>query len=362
VAEQSGRRHQPGRIVIVGLAVAAVAATGTYLALTSSQSNAGAEVAPDAAALTTQAVERRDLTTTLTASCPVDYGAAVELMAGGAGTVTKLRSVGAVIGQGDTLYRLDDKPVVALRGKVTAWRDLVPWMAAGRDIAQAKKALAALGYADGQAIGTSTKWNWALSEAIGDFTEDLGYARRSTLSRSVFVFLADDIRVDSLAVVAGSPLTPGGPVLTWTGTAQRVTCSVDSSNRRYAVVGAPVDLTFPDLSGATGTVTAAEDAPGANPGEADQIELTVEAAAPALAAQADGALARAVFTDTLAQSVLAVPVTALVAFTDGGYGVQRVAADGVAEYLPVQTGTFADTWVEVAGAGLAEGDQVVVTP
>jgi hypothetical protein len=57
------------------------------------------------------------------------------------------------------------------------------------------------------------------------------------------------------------------------------------------------------------------------------------------------------------ENVLAVPVGALVALAEGGYGVQVV--DGsTTKYVPVQTGMFADGKVEISGAGIAAGTVV----
>ena len=56
------------------------------------------------------------------------------------------------------------------------------------------------------------------------------------------------------------------------------------------------------------------------------------------------------------------PVTALVALVDGGYGVEKVDADGNRSYVSVTTGSFSETLVEVESPDLAEGDEVVVTP
>ncbi len=52
--------------------------------------------------------------------------------------------------------------------------------------------------------------------------------------------------------------------------------------------------------------------------------------------------------------VLTVPVAALVALAEGGYGVQ-VVDGGTSRFVAVETGLFADGRVEVSGAGLAAG-------
>ena len=44
---------------------------------------------------------------------------------------------------------------------------------------------------------------------------------------------------------------------------------------------------------------------------------------------------------------------------DGSSVVERVETDGTTSQVPVETGAFADGWVEVTG-DLAEGDDVVV--
>jgi len=52
--------------------------------------------------------------------------------------------------------------------------------------------------------------------------------------------------------------------------------------------------------------------------------------------------------------VLAVPITALVALADGGFGVE-LAEGKTSRVIPVSVGLFARGYVEVAGEGVAEG-------
>jgi len=59
------------------------------------------------------------------------------------------------------------------------------------------------------------------------------------------------------------------------------------------------------------------------------------------------------------KGVLAVPVAALLALREGGYGVAIVDGDG-RRVVKVETGMFADGLVEVTGDGLAEGTKVEV--
>jgi multidrug efflux pump subunit AcrA (membrane-fusion protein) len=57
----------------------------------------------------------------------------------------------------------------------------------------------------------------------------------------------------------------------------------------------------------------------------------------------------------VAKGVLAVPVSALLARAEGGYALEL--PDGT--LVPVETGSYADGWVEVEGDGIAAGTKVV---
>jgi multidrug efflux pump subunit AcrA (membrane-fusion protein) len=61
-------------------------------------------------------------------------------------------------------------------------------------------------------------------------------------------------------------------------------------------------------------------------------------------------------------NVLAVPVTALLAQSNGGYSVEIVNPDATHRLIPVSLGMFddADGLVQVTGPGLAAGQDVVV--
>ena len=61
-------------------------------------------------------------------------------------------------------------------------------------------------------------------------------------------------------------------------------------------------------------------------------------------------------------SALAVPVTALLAQSEGGYAVEVVRAGGTSHLVPVTLGLFDDAGglVQVTGSGLAAGQNVVV--
>ena len=64
-------------------------------------------------------------------------------------------------------------------------------------------------------------------------------------------------------------------------------------------------------------------------------------------------------TSELAADVLSVPVSALLALVEGGYAIEIPDDDGT-RLVGVETGMFADGFVEISGDGLEAGMEVVV--
>jgi multidrug efflux pump subunit AcrA (membrane-fusion protein) len=65
-------------------------------------------------------------------------------------------------------------------------------------------------------------------------------------------------------------------------------------------------------------------------------------------------------TSELAEQVLTIPVSALLALVEGGYAVEVMDAGDSTRLVAVETGMFADGVVEISGEGLSEGLLVVV--
>ena len=92
-------------------------------------------------------------------------------------------------------------------------------------------------------------------------------------------------------------------------------------------------------------------------GQKPKIVLTISVDEPKAAEGLESANVTALFTVSKKQNVLAVPIGALLALNEGGYGV--VTEDG--KTIPVTVGIFAKGQVEVQGDGLREGMKVVTT-
>jgi hypothetical protein len=61
-----------------------------------------------------------------------------------------------------------------------------------------------------------------------------------------------------------------------------------------------------------------------------------------------------------ADEALSVPISALLALAEGGYALE-VVGNGGTSLVGVETGKFAEGWVEVSGEGISEGVEIVVS-
>jgi hypothetical protein len=327
---------------------------------------AGSDDDDPAATPATATVQRTNLTETLTEGGQLEYGDPLDVGTLLTGTVTWTPVAGSVVTEGEPLYRLDADPVLRLDGKVPAWRDLDPYVTTGSDVLQLEQALTDLGYADDLDMEVNGDWTWVTTIAVKRWQEDHGLAEDGELPLGRVAFTDGDVRVASVAVEEGTPVEPGTVVLQVSDTERTVTVSVDTTQQELAPVHEAVELEFPDGTSARGRIGEVEHVEGDETTE-EALNVTIEMAGPkadrkAVAKQLDGTSVQVGFAHTVAKDVLAVPVTALVALVDGGYGVEKVGADGARTYVAVTTGAFSETLVEVESADLAEGDEVVVTP
>src|SRR5947209_13725825 len=128
--------------------VAAVGVTGGVLAMSGEkQASAAARPMP----VGTTQVEKRTLSAMVSQGGVLTYrarsdGSPYSVINQTHGLYTSLPTLGRVIRQGHVLYRVNDRPVVLLRGSTPAYRTLSAG-AIGPDVAELNADLVALGYA-----------------------------------------------------------------------------------------------------------------------------------------------------------------------------------------------------------------------
>jgi peptidoglycan hydrolase-like protein with peptidoglycan-binding domain len=254
---------------------------------------------------------------------------------------------------------VDDDPVVLLCGTLPAYRRLRPG-AEGRDVRQFERNLWALGY---RGFTVDAEFTSATARAVEDWQDDLGRPETGAVDPADVVYAAGPVRVDSSAAAAGDAAQPGGEVLTVTGTARVAVVDLEMADQRLAKKGAAVRVTLPDGGETSATVAAVRTvvvpADGPDGEDTTAIEVTITFPAGRTPRGLDEASVDVAFTSGTAKDVLTVPVAALLALSEGGYGVEVV--DGsTSRIVAVRTGLFADGKVEISGAGVAEGTVVGV--
>ncbi|MFF1816789.1 peptidoglycan-binding protein [Kribbella sp. NPDC058245] len=350
------RRRRAGRVVIAVVAVVAAgagaaAATGVLDGRQPTQSAAETPAA-------TAKVTRQTLVDKQTESGELGHGAPVVVSAKLSGTLTALAAIGSTIGRGDTVYRVDDTPVVLLYGALPAYRNLVVGTE-GTDVAQFENNLAALGYTG---FTADRQYTQRTAAAVKKWQKALGLPQTGTVEQGRIYYATGPVRVDSQEAVPGSGVGPDAPLLKYTGSARLVTVSMDVADERLAVKGAVVTVTLPDGKTVRGTigdtktiVVPADGSPGSN--ASTRVDVTVTVADQKALAGLDRASVKVGFTAAQRKNVLTVPVAALLALSEGGYGVE-VVNGSTTKTVAVKTGLFADGRVEISGDGVAEGATV----
>jgi peptidoglycan hydrolase-like protein with peptidoglycan-binding domain len=215
--------------------------------------------------------------------------------------------------------------------------------------------LAALGY---RGFTVDNDYTAATASAVRRWQKDLGVTQTGTLDPAAVVLAPDAIRVATLKATPGDAAS--GPVLTWTRTARVVTVALDVSKQSLVKPGLTATVTLPDGKPVDGTVAAVGSvATAGQQGNPATIEVVVNVADQGALGTLDQAPVGVTLVSAKVENVLTVPVAALVALAEGGYGVQ-VVEGSTTRYVPVKTGMFANGRVEISGAGIQAGTVVGV--
>ncbi|MBG0567693.1 peptidoglycan-binding protein [Actinoplanes aureus] len=306
---------------------------------------------------TTEQVKKETLVDTESHDGSLGYGDSTTLTTRLSGTVTGLPATGATIKRGKALYHLDNDPVVLLYGSLPAYRDLSPGVE-GADVKQFEKNLWALGY---RGFDVDDEYTSATADAVEDWQDDLGLTETGTVELGRVVYRSGPVRADAQTATVGEAAQPGAEMLEVTGTGRVATVELDMGDQRLAKKGAAVQVTLPDgkaVPGKISDVTTFVDTSD-NPNEEDTTKLRLSITFGKAPGGLDEASVTVAFTSSQRENVLTVPVNALLALAEGGYGVQVVEA-ATTRTVAVVTGLFADGRVEVSGGGLTEGMTVGV--
>jgi hypothetical protein len=367
--------------------VVVVAATGVVV--TSGAKPAAAAGQP--AAANTAEVQQRTLTAMVSQPGVLTYrarsdGSPYAVINQTQGTYTALPASGQVIAQGHVLYRVNDNPVVLLRGSTPAYRTLADGMT-GPDVAELNADLVALGYVTrAQLQRRSAFFGWATSAAVEKLQAALGVTRTGTLALGQAVFEPTAVRVTGVSAELAGRAQPGEAALQGTSTTRQVQLAVDASQQTGLAVGDKVTITLPNNrttpgvvssvgavascpsssgSGGSGSSSAAPGTDACSSGNSGSstptITVDVTPSHPAATGTWDQAPVQVGITTASIPDALVVPVTALLAQPSRGYAVE-VTGPGGHHLVPVSIGMIdnATGLVQITSTRLTVGQRVVV--
>jgi multidrug efflux system membrane fusion protein len=355
------RRRRTGRAAIavgavIAAGAAAIAANGVGLAGVFGGDDASSSEQSDLPPATAK-ITKETLVDTVTRSGDLGFGDATTVAGRLTGTVTSLPATGSTVTRGKAIYKVDNKPVVLLYGKLPAYRALSSGDE-GADVKQFEQNLGALGY-DGFTV--DDEYTSSTASAVQEWQDDLGLSETGTVELGRVFYAKGQVRVDAYKAALGDAIGPGAKVLNYTGTGQVVSVELPFDYRQLARKGAAVSVKLPDGKTVPGkisaTTTVIKAASSGQETDTTVVDVSVTVNDPKVLAGLDQVSLDVAFPASQRKDVLTVPVAALLALAEGGYGVQVVEGDST-RLIAVKTGLFAGGRVEISGDGVTEGATV----
>ncbi|MFF6883527.1 peptidoglycan-binding protein [Streptomyces sp. NPDC012421] len=378
----SGRRADGARPLgrrRLGLAlVTLLALTGGGVAVTAlatpSETPSAGETDAKGLPPATAPVTRGDLTDSSQRDGTLGHLGERKINAGGpGGTLTWLAAPGSVVARDERLYEVDGAAVRLMYGDEPMYRTLKTGDE-GTDVRQLEENLAALGYTG---FDVDDEYTAKTAAAVKRWQKSHDLKQTGTLGPDRIAFAGGAVRVKEAGadagggaggggggsrIAPGDRLTTGTPVLTVTGSERVVTFEVPASEAASAKTGTKVMVTLPEgarlpgrVSAVGRTATAGDDPQDKTP----KIDVTVSFDDPDKVKGVDQSPVTVELTGEIRRDVLSVPVNALLALPEGGFGVQ-VVENGTTRDVRVELGMFAQGRVEISGDGLRAGTKVGV--
>lgn len=371
------------------LALPALVAAAVGAGVVGTVTLGGARAAPASApppAFSTAKIRLTDLATTTLTEATLGYAAGQPVVNLLTGTYTWFPAPGQIIEAGQALYRVDDQPVILMTGAIPAWRPFTPGMTNGRDITELQANLITLGDASGLLTTPDGSFGAATQAAVERWQHACGLPVTGQVPLGQVVFLPGAVRVGAADESTGDAASPGSTPYQVTTATRSVTVPY-SSNLPPVSVGERLSIVLPSNADTPGIIAAIGPPPAAGAGSSGgsagsdgsgssgdsaassgssgsgnsgvSAQLTVTPLQPGQTGTEDNVPVQVALTVQSVHHVLAVPVTALLALSGGGYGVQLVLPSGAHRLIGVSTGLFAGGLVQVSGPGIADGARVV---
>ncbi|WP_328888190.1 peptidoglycan-binding protein [Streptomyces sp. NBC_00316] len=251
----------------------------------------------------------------------------------------------------------------------------------GMDVKQFESNLSALGYSG---FTVDESYTVLTADAVKRWQKDLDLPQTGEVDAGDIVYAPGPVRIAGTDALVGADAS-GNP-LTYTSTSRMVTVNVPATDTNWAQRGSEVAVDLPDgrsvkgeiarvgkdasSSGASGGGDTAgksgEDGGDSADGTAATVSVVITFADQDSLGRLESGPVTVRHVVKQRKGVLTVPVAALVALAEGGYGLELAAQDGggggadsgAGRFVPARTGLYAGGKVEVSGPRVHEGMKV----
>ena len=265
-------------------------------------------------------------------------------------------------------------------GDLSVWRDMKEGIAPGEDINQLQLNLIALGYGTTETLEMDSIFDSNTAAAIMKLQSDLNLISSGEIGFGEIIFAPGTSMVNSSSTLPNIgekiktsvelfSLTPIEKISTQIGSdgaisiasksLQKIEIQVDVADQNLVLKGSEVEIELPDESTIVGIVHEVGSF-AVVPQDGDpflEVSIAVEGSTEYF--KWTGAVVTVNATKELAKGVLASPVNGLLALLSGGYALEILTETGTT-LVPVETGIYADGWVEINGSGLQPGTEIIV--
>jgi peptidoglycan hydrolase-like protein with peptidoglycan-binding domain len=298
----------------------------------------------------------------------------VSTTGGVGGVISNIAAPGTPVTTGTVLYLQNGFPVVAIEGDSsttpTLGRTLKKGVSDGVDVKMLKQMLVTAGFDPNTTITIDDHFDDATVAAVQAWWAKSGVPAATAVAvpAGSFVVVPGGLFVGTPSTAEGATVTRDSVILSLTTSARQVTTSAPVGDTTF-VVGASIDVLFPDGTDTTGKVvtvgnvaSTSSNTPGATP----TVPITLDVAK--VPATYDSFVQIPVTLRVINQqekAAFVVPVSALVALQEGGYALEVVdgkKADGTtaSHLIGVKPGIYSKGFVSITGSKVAEGLEVVV--
>ena len=345
--------------LVAGAGVVAAGAVGTYGVRADSGMPASAtNTASWTPAVAT--VTRGDLAAVRDFRATISFGDPWPLESAVHGIVTASLPRGAVLGDGDEVVRVDDRPLILAIGTMPMYRTLEKVdtrirdennrrrsLLEGDDVLQLQRHLLAAGFDANGSLTADGVFGRRTEEAVEAWQTALGLSVTGRVDSSQLVFSSEPLRI-------ARELRVGSPFQGIEVTRPEATVLVDTSSRDRSALspGTSLVVVLASDERLAGRAEGQEQTTGADGGAVWRTTITTTEALP------DVSTATVEVREGLAADAILVPASALLALAEGGFAVERRDAAG-STLIGVEVTDVLDGLAAVTG-DLDTGDSVVV--